>query len=70
MTQFAMACRQSFTSFRATFYSCPYKEIATNFNAIFITFGILCVIGFITGGLLVPELGPKGELQQKANANK
>ncbi len=38
----------------------------TNYNAIFITFGILCVIGFITGGLLVPELGPKGELQQKA----
>ncbi len=42
------------------------KIFVTNFNAIFITFGILCVIGFITGGVLVPELGPKGELQQKA----
>ena len=27
-------------------------------------------IGTAAGGLLVPELGPKGELQQKANANK
>ena len=43
------------------------KIFGTNFNAIFITFGILCVIGFVTGGVLVPELGPKGELQQKAN---
>lgn len=42
------------------------KIFGTDFNAIFITFGILCVIGFVTGGLLVPELGPKGELQQKA----
>ena len=27
-------------------------------------------IGTAAGGLLVPELEPKGELQQKANANK
>lgn len=38
----------------------------TNYNAIFITFGMLCAIGIITGGLMVPELGPKGKLQQKA----
>ncbi len=40
---------------------------AENYNAIFITFGILCVIGVITGGVLVPELGPKGKLQQNAS---
>jgi hypothetical protein len=38
----------------------------TNYNAIFITFAVVCVIGLITGGLMIPELGPKGELQQKA----
>ncbi|MCI7327838.1 MFS transporter [Hornefia butyriciproducens] len=42
---------------------------ATNYNAIFITFGVLCVIGFVTGGLLVPELGPKGKLQQEQAQN-
>ena len=38
----------------------------TNFNAIFITFGIVCVVGLVTGGLMIPELGPKGKLQQEA----
>ena len=42
----------------------------TNYNAIFITFGVLCVIGVITGGLMVPELGPKGKLQMEVAANK
>lgn len=42
----------------------------TNYNAIFITFGVLCVIGIITGGLMIPELGPKGKLQMEAAANK
>jgi MFS family permease len=37
----------------------------TNYNAIFITFGVVCVIGLVCGGLAIPELGPKGELQQK-----
>lgn len=41
----------------------------TNFNAIFITFAVVCVVGLVTGGLMVPELGPKGKLQQEA-ANK
>lgn len=40
----------------------------TNYNAIFITFGVLCVIGIITGGLMIPELGPKGKLQMEAAA--
>ena len=40
----------------------------TNYNAIFITFGVLCVIGIITGGLMMPELGPKGKLQMEAAA--
>ena len=38
----------------------------TNYNAIFITFAIVCVIGIIFGALLIPELGPKGKLQQEA----
>lgn len=42
----------------------------TNYNAIFITFGVLCVIGLIAGGLMVPELGPKGKLQMEAAADK
>lgn len=40
---------------------------ATNYNAIYMMFGILCVIGLFTGAILVPELGPKGELQQEKN---
>ncbi len=40
----------------------------TNFNAIFIIFGVVCVVGLIAGGLLMPELGPKGKLQQEAAA--
>lgn len=44
------------------------KAFPTNFNAIFITFGIICVIGIITGAVLTPELGPKGKLQQEALA--
>lgn len=42
----------------------------TNFNAIFITFGVVCVIGIVTGALLIPELGPKGKLQMEASAEK
>ena len=42
----------------------------TNYNAIFITFGVLCVIGLIAGGLMVPELGPKGKLQMEVAADK
>lgn len=42
----------------------------TNYNAIFITFAIVCVIGIIFGALLIPELGPKGKLQQEAAAKK
>ncbi len=37
----------------------------TRFNAIFITFAIVCFIGIVTGGLLMPELGPKGKIQQE-----
>jgi len=40
----------------------------TNFNAIFITFAVVEIIGIITGAFIIPELGPKGELQQKAAA--
>ncbi|MEA4814068.1 MAG: MFS transporter [Oscillospiraceae bacterium] len=42
----------------------------TNYNAIFITFAIVCVVGIIFGALLIPELGPKGKLQQDAAAKK
>jgi len=38
----------------------------TNFDAIFITFGILCLVAFITGCVLVPEVGPKGKLYKKS----
>lgn len=34
----------------------------TNFNGIFIVFGVCCALAFITGGLLIPELGEKGKL--------
>lgn len=37
----------------------------TNYNAIFIVFGVVCFIGIVTGGLLVPELGPKGRIQRE-----
>jgi hypothetical protein len=40
----------------------------TNYNAIFITFAVVGVIGIITGALMVPELGPKGKLQMEAAA--
>lgn len=42
----------------------------SNYNAIFITFGVVCVIGLVTGALMVPELGPKGKLQMEAMGNK
>ena len=38
----------------------------TNYNGIFIAFAVLCAIGLVTGGILVPELGPKGQLQKDA----
>ena len=40
-----------------------------NFNAIFICFGVMCLVALVTGCLLVPEVGPKGKLQQDAAAN-
>ncbi len=40
----------------------------TNYNAIFITFAVVGVMGIITGALMVPELGPKGKLQMEAAA--
>ncbi len=42
----------------------------TNFSAIFITFAVVEVIGIICGAVLMPELGPKGELQKKAMEGK
>lgn len=42
----------------------------TNYNAIFITFGVVCAVGLITGALMVPEFGPKGKLQMEAMTNK
>lgn len=42
----------------------------SNYNAIFITFGVVCVVGLITGALMIPELGPKGKLQMEASENK
>lgn len=38
----------------------------TNFNAIFITFGVLCLVAFLTGTLAVPEVGPNGKLYKQA----
>lgn len=37
-------------------------SFGTNFNGIFIVFAICCAIAFITGGLLIPELGENGKL--------
>lgn len=41
--------------------------LGTNFNGIFIVFGICCFVAFLCGGLLVAELGEKGDLFQKAS---
>jgi NNP family nitrate/nitrite transporter-like MFS transporter len=38
----------------------------TNFNGIFIMYGICCAIAFLCGGLLIPELGENGKLFQQA----
>ena len=38
----------------------------TNYNAIFITFGVLCLIAFLTGSIAVPEVGPNGKLYKQA----
>ena len=35
-----------------------------NYNAIFLVFGVVGLIGLVTSGLMVPELGPKGKIQQ------
>ena len=37
----------------------------TNYTAIFIVFGVVGIIGLVTSGLMVPELGPKGKIQQE-----
>ena len=42
----------------------------TNFNAIFIAFGVLCFIALLTGTILVPEVGPKGALYKEKHENK
>lgn len=41
----------------------------TNFNAIFISFGVIAVVGLVTGCLLVPEVGPNGKLAKEAAKN-
>ena len=40
----------------------------TNYTAIYIVFAVHCLVGVIFGGLLMPELGPNGKLQQEAKA--
>lgn len=39
----------------------------TNFNGIFVVFGVCCALAFLTGGLLLPELGEKGSLFRAKN---
>lgn len=38
----------------------------TNFNAIFITFAVLCFAALLTGSILVPEVGPNGKLYKES----
>ena len=42
----------------------------TNFQAIFIVFAICCILTFIFGGVLMPELGEKGKLFKKISEAK
>jgi len=42
----------------------------TNYKGIFIAFAICCLLTFLFGGLLMPELGEKGKLFQQNNAGK
>jgi hypothetical protein len=42
----------------------------TNFDAIFITFGVLCLVAFLTGCVMVPEVGPRGKLYKEVASEK
>lgn len=46
------------------------QAFGTNFDAIFISFAVFCALAFITGCILVPEVGPNGKLYKAAMAAK
>ena len=41
-------------------------SFGTNFNGIFIVFGLCCAFAFLCGGVLIPELGENGKLFKKS----
>lgn len=41
-------------------------SFGTNFSGIFVAFAVCCIITFVAGGLLIPELGERGKLMKES----